>query len=342
MERWLDLRGEGASTDWRPEGSVDRVLVGSAVDEPPAEAWHAVDGVLHDGDGGRHGMIVSVDDAAGQQAALAAVGVTDWVLAECREWRMIPLENLVGAAAGSGTRVAALLTSASQLQGAAGALQLGVDAVVLAPEPDLWEAAEALGPAFNEAPAPSAPVEAAPAALQALEVVEVSPAGMGDRVCVDLTSLLEVGEGMLVGSASRCLLLVHGETLASEFVPARPFRVNAGAVHAYVEGVAGRRPYLSDLAAGDRVTVVASSGARREVTIGRLKVERRPLLLVRVKDATSDGQLFLQQAETVRLVGADHEPIAVTDLEPGQRILGVLGDAARHLGSAIPANAEER
>lgn len=34
---------------------------------------------------------------------------------------------------------------------------------------------------------------------------------MGDRVCVDLCSLLRPGEGMLVGSFARALFLVHSE-----------------------------------------------------------------------------------------------------------------------------------
>jgi hypothetical protein len=34
---------------------------------------------------------------------------------------------------------------------------------------------------------------------------------MCDRVCVDLCSLLQPGEGMLVGSFARALFLVHSE-----------------------------------------------------------------------------------------------------------------------------------
>ena len=57
---------------------------------------------------------------------------------------------------------------------------------------------------------------------------------MGDRVAVDLVCLLRAGEGALVGSSAKALVLVHGETVASDFVPARPFRVNAGPVHSYI------------------------------------------------------------------------------------------------------------
>lgn len=72
-------------------------------------------------------------------------------------------------------------------------------------------------------------------------VTRVTPVGMGDRVCVDLCSMLAPGEGMLVGSFSRGLFLVHSECMESAYINSRPFRVNAGAVrpahslqHAYL------------------------------------------------------------------------------------------------------------
>lgn len=39
---------------------------------------------------------------------------------------------------------------------------------------------------------------------------------------------------MLIGSYSKSLFLVHSESLESEYVASRPFRVNAGPVQAYV------------------------------------------------------------------------------------------------------------
>jgi hypothetical protein len=43
------------------------------------------------------------------------------------------------------------------------------------------------------------------------------------------------GEGMLVGNFARALFLVHSECAESSYIASRPFRVNAGAVHAYVK-----------------------------------------------------------------------------------------------------------
>jgi 3-dehydroquinate synthase II len=73
---------------------------------------------------------------------------------------------------------------------------------------------------------------------------------MGDRVCVDTCNLMISGEGMLVGSQSCGLFLVNSEAdEVHPYVASRPFRVNAGAVHAYVL-VGEKTKYLCELEAG--------------------------------------------------------------------------------------------
>ena len=73
-------------------------------------------------------------------------------------------------------------------------------------------------------------------------VTAIRQVGMGDRVCVDTCSLLSDGDGMLVGNTSSGFLLVQAETLENPYVSPRPFRVNAGAVHAYIVLPTGRPP----------------------------------------------------------------------------------------------------
>jgi len=51
---------------------------------------------------------------------------------------------------------------------------------------------------------------------------------------------------------SRGLVFVHAETAESPYVASRPFRVNAGAVHAYVRTPDGGTKYLSELQAATR------------------------------------------------------------------------------------------
>ena len=140
---------------------------------------------------------------------------------------------------------------------------------------------------------------------------------------------------MLVGSYSKSLFLVHSESLESEYVASRPFRVNAGPVQAYVMGPNNKTRYLSELETGDEVLVVDKEGKTRPVVVGRIKIEKRPLILV---EAEYDGvkiKTLLQNAETIRLVNDLGEAVSVSDLKVGDKLKVFIDDNARHFGMAI-------
>ncbi len=127
------------------------------------------------------------------------------------------------------------LTEPSQVQGAAFALQIGVDALLLRPESDLWAAAaSAREQRQRNAQTPERAAESSlgngggqandaevGVTLSLGRVTRTKEGGVGDRVCVDLIQSLKAGEGMLVGSSAKMLALVHAETFETGFVPAR-------------------------------------------------------------------------------------------------------------------------
>jgi 3-dehydroquinate synthase II len=80
---------------------------------------------------------------------------------------------------------------------------------------------------------------------------------------------------MLVGSQSKAAFLVQSESEESSYVAARPFRVNAGAVHAYVK-VGEKTRYLSELKAGDEVTIVDSEGGTKTAVVAGSRSRRGP------------------------------------------------------------------
>ncbi|XP_059449982.1 uncharacterized protein LOC132180979 [Corylus avellana] len=175
-------------------------------------------------------------------------------------------------------------------------------------------------------------------------VTRVQVVGMGDRVCVDLCSLMRPGEGLLVGSLARGLFLVHSECLESNYIASRPFRVNAGPVHAYVAIPGGKTCYLSELKTGKEVIVVDQKGQQRTAIVGRVKIETRPLILVEAKRDSDNQTLYsilLQNAETVALVcpcqgaGLQKTAIPVTSLEVGDEVILRLQGGARHTGIEI-------
>lgn len=282
--------------------------------------------------------VVQLDDFHGQDEAISLVGMIDWILVRCSDWTMIPLENIVASAAGSGTRIVAAISQTVELSGAAHALEHGVDALLLPADEKLWDAAEEISGERTPVQVKEKKTEQT---LVMADVTNVESGGVGERICVDLTERLSEGEGMLIGSSANALVLIHGETIPSEFVPSRPFRVNAGAVHAYCLMADGSTKYLSELAAGDRVAIANPSNEIRSATIGRLKIERRPFLLVHFESDNHSAQVLVQQAETVRFINEEGN-IRVTSLEKGDKIAVRLSSGMRHIGREITGEMNEK
>ena len=287
------------------------------------------------------GRRVDVSNASGQGKARAMAGSVEWILLDLGEWKMIPIENIIAACDGGPTNIAVRISSPEQVIGAAFALQIGVDALLV---PDsIIETALIAKSQRGEVSTPQEENLSYPFSLSELEVIEVKEGGVGDRVCVDLTTLLELGEGMLVGSSSSSMVLVHGETVESEFVPTRPFRVNAGAAHSYILMADSTTKYLSELQMGDQVMVISSVGLKKSATVGRIKIEKRPFILFRWLDKNhNEAGALLQQAETVRLVDTDGNLILITQLKEGDTLKGWAGGSGRHIGIPISATVIER
>jgi 3-amino-4-hydroxybenzoic acid synthase len=132
------------------------------------------------------------------------------------------------------------------------------------------------------------------------------------------------------------MILCVSETHPLPYMPTRPFRVNAGAIHSYTVGKGGRTNYLSELKSGSRVTAVNIKGETRIVTVGRVKIETRPLLQI---DAVApNGQevnLILQDDWHVRVLGPGGTVLNSTHIVPGDTVLGYLPTEDRHVGYPI-------
>lgn len=245
-----------------------------------------------------------------------------------RAWEVIPVENLV---AGGGRLLLSVDTEA-EARLALGVLEKGVSGVVITARSaarvrELVAFVKGTGESFG---------------LAVAEVESVRPAGMGDRVCVDTCTLMGHGQGLLVGNSSGFLFLVHAEVAENPYVAPRPFRVNAGPVHAYVRIPGGGTRYLAELAAGDPVLLVNFRGESEEAVVGRVKIERRPLVLVTVVHEGVKGSILLQNAETIRLAVPDGTARSVVDLEPGDPVLVHLEESGRHFGMKVDETIREK
>ena len=259
---------------------------------------------------------------------IVALSLSKKVVVRGGDWMIIPLENLL-------SRTNNLFVEIHDLKEGETALTIlekGVDGVVIDnPDPDVVrEMIRALKGGSEK-------IE-----LFKAKIKRIDPLGTGDRVCVDTCSSMALGEGMLVGNSSQALFLVHSESVDNPFVNTRPFRVNAGPVHAYIRLANGETKYLSEVQSGDQVLIVSFEGGSYPAVVGRAKVEKRPLVLVEAEENGQPFSIILQNAETIRLTAPSGEAVSLVDLKKGDEVLVCREKAGRHFGVKIDETIEER
>jgi 3-dehydroquinate synthase II len=153
---------------------------------------------------------------------------------------------------------------------------------------------------------------------------------------------MNLGEGMLVGNTASGFFLVHSESIDNPYVDSRPFRVNAGAVHAYTLAPGGKTKYLADLKAGDEVMIVNSQGKSQTAYLGRNKIEKRPMMLIEAEFEGQPVSLVLQNAETIRLVDPEGKAVSITNIKPGDKVLAHIEKGGRHFGMEVEETLIER
>ncbi len=285
--------------------------------------------VSEDGDlrVGRDVVVKEIREKRDEEEILS-LSLTKKVIVRGGDWMIIPLENLL-------SRTKNLFVEINDLkegQTALTILEKGVDGVVIDnPDP---EAVRHMIPALRRS---KENVD-----LQRAKIRRIEPLGMGDRVCIDTCSSMALGEGMLAGNSSQALFLIHSESIENPFVNTRPFRVNAGPVHAYIRMANGETKYLSEVKSGDQVLVVDFEGTSYPAVVGRAKVEKRPLVLVEADENGENVTAILQNAETIRLTQPDGKAVSLVDLNGGSEVLVCREKGGRHFGVKLEETIRER
>ncbi len=317
--------GKGFSSD-----DVDIVV------RPVAE-WHELESMKmklsRNGHEPGTAAFITVSDQASLDLACAAAAVLPFTVLHFTDPTKIPLEIVIAAAEGNAGELVTCVFGLDEAAVVAGCLEKGSDGVLFPPT-DLGALAElthilqAKTPRLN---------------LIELTVDGIEHVGLGDRVCVDTCSHFREDEGILVGSFSSGFVLCCSETHPLPYMPTRPFRVNAGALHSYVLRDDNRTNYLSELKAGSHVLAVGADGSTRNVAVGRIKLETRPLLRI---DATAANgvqvSLMVQDDWHVRVLGPGAAVLNVTALEPGTKLLGYVATDSRHVGYPVAEFCVER
>ncbi len=282
-------------------------------------------------DGETVGHLIEIKTKADELKAKKLAEKHTTVVIHAKDWKVIPLENLIVHFQGSGSKLMMLAKNTEEAKLFFETMELGADGVLMVPD-----RTEELGGLRKLLEERSPKLE-----LRDGKVITLRQLGLGDRVCIDTCSMMTLGEGMLIGNTSSCLFLIHSETVESEYAASRPFRVNAGPVHAYILMPDGSTRYLSELSGGDEALVVGSDGHTRKVIVGRTKVERRPLLLI---EADVDGERFstiVQNAETIRVYSSG-KVVSVSKLKVGDAITLRLERGGRHFGMYVKESIQEK
>ena len=248
----------------------------------------------------------------------------DFVIIEVKDWKIIPLENIIAKLHKIHTKIFAVARTPEEVRKMFSILEVGVDGVIFSTASinEVREVMVYLGTkSFDMKPA---------------KITEIKEVGDGERVCVDTASMLHKGEGMLIGSRSNFLFLVHNESVGSSFTSPRPFRVNAGAVHCYTLSPDGTTNYLSEVETGSEVLILNSKGKARRATVGRSKIERRPMLMIKASADGETGGIIAQDAETIRFVKSNGQLVSVTHLKKGDTVMVHSKPATgRHFGMEV-------
>ena len=271
-------------------------------------------------------LALSIDSAAALERACVEATFHEYATVEFDLPTYIPLELLLARLQGSRTTLLCRVASAEQMRVAFGVLERGSDGALL----QTLDAGELRKAGQHLLHAETTPLE-----LRALTVSEVEFIGMGWRACVDTTSLMTREEGMLIGSTSDGGIFVCSETHYLPYMNLRPFRVNAGAVHSYIWCPDGGTQYLTELAAGSEVLCVDIHGHTRGLTVGRVKMEVRPLLLIKGVAENRELNAIVQDDWHIRIMGADGKPRNATALRPGDEVLAHLCQPGRHVGLPV-------
>jgi 3-amino-4-hydroxybenzoic acid synthase len=266
---------------------------------------------------------VEIVDAETLEDACQSARTEQWSLLLFRDPTKIPLEIVIAASAAAKGSLITVAADVEEAEIIFGVLEHGSDGVMMAPKK--VGDATALKTVVN--------AETPDLALTELEVVSTEHVGMGERACVDTCTYFRKDEGILVGSHSKGMILCVSETHPLPYMPTRPFRVNAGAIHSYTLSKDGRTNYLSELKAGSKVVASDVEGRTRLVTVGRVKIETRPLISVNAVSADGhEVNLILQDDWHVRVLGPGGKVLNSTELKPGDKVLGFLPTEDRHVG----------
>ncbi|MCP3029866.1 3-dehydroquinate synthase II [Halobacillus sp. A1] len=173
-----------------------------------------------------------------------------------------------------------------------------------------------------------------------VKITKIEEVGEGMRVCLDFIDNLNPSDGLYVGNTGHGYIKVLAENRESDGYPPRPFRINCGAFHQYLYQKT-KTYYLHELTPGEKL-ILTDEKIEREISIGRVKTEKRPFVRVEGEIGGRTISATLQQSSSVYLMEESEGEIPLLQLKTGHKVLGLMDKPGRHLGEQIDEVIEEK
>jgi 3-amino-4-hydroxybenzoic acid synthase len=277
-----------------------------------------------------------VDDAESLHRSIQEGRMHAFLMIRFRDPTNIPLELVIASLQATNTVLLKEVDNPTDVDDALvtlGVMEVGADGIMFSPKTH---------PVMDAFLSRLERIDRANMKLETATIIQTTPIGMGYRSCIDTTTLFSETEGILVGSTSQGGLLCCAEVFFLPYMELRPFRVNAGAVHSYVYNFNDRTDYMSELRAGSPVMIVDRTGATRRASVGRMKTEVRPLRLIEAEFQNGERvNTIMQDDWHVRIFSDDAKPLNITELRPGDKVLGYVGNPGRHVGIKVDEHIAE-
>ena len=122
---------------------------------------------------------------------LSKTGQVDFIIVSAKDWKIIPFENLIAEMHSNETDLIASVDDVKEAELMLKTLEIGVDGILMTPKAanDIVDLKNLIHTGFE--------IEITKAKITNIQSIPES-----ERVCVDTTSLLHPGEGMLIGSTA--------------------------------------------------------------------------------------------------------------------------------------------
>lgn len=279
---------------------------------------------------------IYVDDASSLHTAINLGRAHNYLMIRFRDPTNIPLELVIASLQSTETTLVKEIFDGNDVDDAIvslGVMEVGADGIMFSPSGH--QVLEIFAQRLRER-------RQNKVLLQEATITQSRPIGMGTRSCIDLATIFSPEEGMIIGSTSQGGILCCPEVFHLPYMELRPFRINAGGVHSYVYNTGDHTDYMTELRAGSQVMIADLEGNVRTASVGRMKTEVRPLRLIEAQ--FSGGQtvnIIMQDDWHVRIYSSAGEPRNITELKPGDKVLGYCTDPGRHVGIKISENIVE-